>query len=67
MSENLQTSIRGGFRAGVGRPRKEKKNAKRQISIPPDLDVRLKKMAAKENVSFSSLIVRLVQLGLESD
>lgn len=67
MSENSPQPVRGGVRSGAGRPRKEEKNAKRQISLPPDLDARLKKMAEKTGRSFSSLLVSLIVKGLESD
>ncbi len=64
--EKKQTPTRGGLRSGAGRPRKEKRNAKRQISLPYEMDVQLKKMAEDKNVSYSSLVVNLVKIALES-
>ncbi len=65
MAENLEHPGWGGKREGQGRPRKERKNKSRQISLPPDLDEKLKAMAEAEGVSFSSLVVHLVKIGLE--
>lgn len=55
----------GGVRPGQGRPRKALKNVNRQISLPPELDARLKALSEREGRSFSSLLVSLILKGLD--
>ena len=59
--ENQKHPTWGGKRPGQGRPKKEVKNAKRQISVPPELDAKIVAFAEKEGLSYSAAVVKLVQ------
>lgn len=54
----------GGKRPGQGRPKKEQRNVKRQISVPPELDEKIKSLAESEGNSYSATVVKLILRGL---